>query len=425
MPSNEQAQIVIVGGGAAGLATAIFAAERLADARAGVVVVDGAKRLGAKILVSGGGRCNVTHRAVRPPDFNGHQVLVRNVLAALPVERTIAWFETLGVDLVEEETGKLFPASNTAQSVLDALLGRCRELGVDLRTGHRVSAVTRHNAGKSLVLEHQAGSIRARRVVLATGGRSLPRTGSDGGGWRIAESLGHTVTPTVPALVPLKLAPSFFHAELSGISCQVETTTRVDGKTVDRRNGSLLWTHFGVSGPVVMDASRFYALAENEGREATITCNFGFAPDAHQADRLLLQVASRAPKATVKSLLSKSLADRLAQSLCRHAGVDVATPAGQLAKEDRRRLAHTITALELPIVADRGWNHAEVTAGGIPLDEVSFKTMESRRCAGLYIVGEALDCDGRIGGFNFQWAWATGYIAGRAAAASLETGETG
>jgi len=424
MSSDSRADLVIVGGGAAGLATAIFAAEALEGAERRVVVLDGAKRLGAKILVSGGGRCNVTHREVSATDFNGRQVLVRNVIAALPVERTIAWFASLGVELVEEDSGKLFPVGNSARTVLEALTTRCMRLGVELRSDHRVSRIhsVQHATGESgFTVTTGSKSLEAGRVVLATGGRSLPRTGSDGGGWRIAEELGHSVTRTVPALVPLKLEDTFFHEALSGISCMVELTTRVGGRIVDRRSGSLLWTHFGVSGPVVMDASRFYTSAVDAGESVMMSCSFAPGRDAAEVERSLLQQAAAAPKAAVKTFLAKTLPERLAETLCRRAGVDARTPAGQLSKPDRRRLIGVLTQLPLPITGDRGWNHAEVTAGGIPLDEVNYRTMESRRAAGLYLVGEALDCDGRIGGFNFQWAWSTGYVAGRAAAAGLTT----
>ncbi|MBX3371162.1 MAG: aminoacetone oxidase family FAD-binding enzyme, partial [Nitrospira sp.] len=244
------ADICVIGAGAAGLAAGIFAAERQPALR--VELLDGATSVGAKILVSGGGRCNVTHDVVTPEDFFGTRHLVRNVLAAFPVKDTVAWFASLGVDLKREETGKLFPVTDKARTVLDALLRRSRELGVVLRPGHRVVSIERRNESQEggtenlsrFVIRHQHGETPACRIILATGGRSLPRTGSDGGGYELVRHLGHHVTPTVPALVALMLDEHCFHAELSGLSQEVEIQTLVEGRSVDRRRGSLLWTHF-------------------------------------------------------------------------------------------------------------------------------------------------------------------------------------
>jgi predicted Rossmann fold flavoprotein len=412
------ADIAIVGAGAAGLAAGIFAAEARATGSGGVLLLDGAKRIGAKILISGGGRCNVTHQEVRPRDFHGVPHVVRNILAAFPVAATIRWFESLGVALKREETGKLFPVSDKARTVLDALVDRCDQLGVQIRGGHRVRDVTPAGAG-GFRIRHAQGELLARRVIMATGGRSLPRTGSDGEGWTIVERLGHHVTATVPALVPQILDEGFFHAELAGISHPAELTTLVEGKAVDRRRGSLLWTHFGVSGPVVMDASRFWSMAQGAGRPVELHCNLWPGLGIEEADRRLLDRSTARPRLSLASLVAQDLPDRLAAALCRHSGVDPALPAGQLSKIGRRALARVLTALVLPVVRDRGWNFAEVTAGGVPLAEINFRTMESRVCPGLYLIGEMLDCDGRIGGFNFQWAWATGLLAGRSAAQSL------
>ena len=415
--------IAIVGAGAAGLAAAIFAAET-GQGRGGlrVLLVDGAKKIGAKILVSGGGRCNVTHERVTPDDFYGVPHLVRNILAAFGVDATVRWFASLGVELKREETGKLFPVTDRAETVLRALLERCHALGVEIHADHRVSGVTAvavRAEDPLFEIRHDRGDCRARRVILATGGRSLPRTGSDGQGWAMAQELGHFVTPTYPALVPLVLAPTMFHAELSGISHEVELTTIVDGKSRDQRSGSLLWTHFGISGPVVMDASRCWTKARGEDRRVELhAC---FMPDMNQEaiDRWIQGQRTVSPRRSIGALLATRLPERFAQSFCRHQGIAPTTSLGQLGREQRRRLTEGLARLTLPVLRDRGWNFAEVTAGGVPLKEIDYRTMESRKTPGLYLIGEMLDCDGRIGGFNFQWAWTTGYLAGRSAARSL------
>jgi len=413
---SQAADLAIVGGGAAGLAAAIFAAQAGGGKRR-IIVLDGARTLGAKILVSGGGRCNVTHDLVTPDDFNGSRNIVRNILAAFDAAATVRWFASLGVELKLEETGKLFPVSNSARTVLGALLGRCGELGVAILTGARVNSIT--TSGESFTIHFAGGALDSPRVILSTGGRSLPRSGSDGLGWEIVKSLGHSVTDTYPALVPLVLDPSMFHASVSGIAHEVELSTWADGKRIDRRTGSLLWTHFGISGPVVMDASRHWIIARETGHRTELRCNL-LPPDGfEQVERWLVAQAASRPRTSLASILSQRLPERVAIAILAHAKIDSATVLAQLSRDARRALVHALTALALPVAGPRGWNYAEVTAGGVPLTEIDYRTMQSRKAPGLYLAGEILDCDGRIGGFNFQWAWATGYLAGAAVARSL------
>ncbi len=434
--TEASVDLCVIGAGAAGLAAAIFSAEQ--GPHLTIELLDGAKNIGAKILVSGGGRCNVTHDVVTPADFFGTRHLVRNVLAAFSVQDTVAWFASIGVELKCEETGKLFPVTDKARTVLDALLARSRALGVVLRPGHRVTDITRLDSGAApetpgaarFVIRHGQGETFARRVILATGGRSLPRTGSDGSGYALARRVGHRVTPTVPALVALVLDDGCFHKGLSGLSQEVEVQTLVQGKPVDRRTGSLLWTHFGISGPVVMDASRFWCLARERGDTAEVYGNFLPGRTTDQARDWVLAQAAPNPRRSLMKMLAELLPERSAEALCRYVGADPQQACAQVSRAIRDRLLTALTRFRFPVVRDRGWNFAEVTAGGVPLEEINFRTMESKVAPGLYLVGEVLDCDGRIGGFNFQWAWATGRLAGRAAAVhpsigSSETGQNG
>jgi predicted Rossmann fold flavoprotein len=417
--ADDVVNVAVVGAGAAGLTGAIAAAETFAqDGNAGrVLLLDGAKQIGAKILVSGGGRCNVTHEVITPKDFFGNRNIIRNILAAFPVERTIAWFKSLSVDLKREPTGKLFPTTDDARTVLNALLDRARGVGVIIRTNHRVSEVTTSGAG--FMVRHSHGTTQATRVMLATGGLALPRTGSDGFGYRLARGFGHRVTPTVPALVPLVLDRSMFHATLSGLSHDVELTTLLDGREVDQRTGSLLWTHFGISGPVVMDASRFWTLARNGGAQVDLYGNFVPGRTSEALKEWFVAQAAEHPRRSLARILSILVPDRFAESLCRHCSCDPLELMAQVARHDRERVLSTLTRLRFPIERARGWNFAEVTAGGVPLEEINYRTMESKLVSGLYLVGEMLDCDGRIGGFNFQWAWTTGWLAGQSAARSV------
>ncbi len=410
---NESAELVIIGGGAAGLTTAIFAAQA-AGSGTKIIVLDGARSLGAKILVAGGGRCNVTHDGVSPADFNGSKNIVRNVLAAFSAKDSVDWFASLGVELKREETGKLFPVTDSARTVLNALLHRCAQLGVMLRPDHRVSSVSWFD--HRFTIEHTHGTIESHQVVLATGGKSLPKTGSDGMGWDLARCLGHEVTATHAALVPLVLDASMFHAQVAGISSEVELSTFAGGKRIDCRQGSMLWTHTGISGPVVMDASRHWVIAKDSGADPILQCNFLIGDTFDSVEKWLIHLSTKRPKALVTTVVAERLPARLAAAISSHATIPPAVTCGQLPRETRRLLVHALTALPLKVQQHRGWNYAEVTAGGVPLNEIDPRTMESRKCPSLYLVGEILDCDGRIGGFNFQWAWSTGHLAGVAAA---------
>jgi predicted Rossmann fold flavoprotein len=418
---DDRNDIAVVGAGAAGLSASIFSAEASAkgDRPQRIVLLDGVKTIGAKILVSGGGRCNVTHEVVIPIDFFGNRRIIKNVLAAFSVKQTIAWFASLGVTLKREETGKLFPVTNKARTILHALVDRCHELGVSIRPDHRVIDIE-SSAEAGFVLRHSQGTLHAKKVILATGGRSIPKSGSDGFGYDLACRLGHHVTATVPALVPLVLDDRMFHKTISGLSHHVELTTVVKGRKIDRRTGSMLWTHFGISGPVVMDMSRFWTLGHEQGETIEVYGNFLPGQTQEQAKSWLMEQVTNNPQRSLLKTWTQQIPEGFADALCSHVECDAKTAVAQLPRKNRDRLLDALTKFKFPITHDRGWNYAEVTAGGVPLEEINFRTMESKLVPGLYLVGEILDCDGRIGGFNFQWAWATGFVAGKAATATLD-----
>jgi hypothetical protein len=391
---------------------AIWAARSAPPGRR-VVLVDGARVLGAKILVSGGGRCNVTHHEVDETAFNGSTpAAIRKVLRRFDVAPTIAFFRELGVELKREETGKLFPVTDRARTVLDALLGAARAAGVVLRHPFRVTTVARES--EAFVLTSADGqTIRAPRAVLATGGRSLPKTGSDGGGYALAESLGHTLTARVfPGLVPLVVPTGHFVRALSGLSVPVAVEVRSGSgrKRVEMR-GSLLCTHFGLSGPAALDVSRHFLDARMDDAHARLIVRWLPEDTAESVDAALRGLGA----AGVAGFLGERLPERLARALCAAAGVDPATPGHRLSREHRRALAVAAAEMRVPVEGDRGYAFAEVTAGGVPLSELHLDTLRSRRCPGLSLCGEICDVDGRIGGFNFQWAWASGYVAGKSA----------
>ena len=407
-PLPATCDILIIGTGAAGLFAATWAGRAARDLGRplSIVAVDGAKKLGAKILVAGGGRCNVTHCQVNEADFAGSTPpAIRKVLRRFTADDAVAFFRDAGVELKREDTGKLFPVTDSARTVLDALVREAEAVGTLLMHPARVEAVD-HVDG----LFHattSAGPITAHRVILCTGGKSLPKSGSDGSGYRLAQGLGHSLTaPIVPALVPLLLPPGHWITTLSGLTLPAEVSLlAATGKRLTSFTGSTLCTHVGLSGPSVLDISRHWLIAKAADPTVQLALNWLPGRPAEEIDRLLVATQGRGPL----PFLREHLPDRLAKTLCEQAG---APTTGDLPREARKKLVHLLTATPLPLTGDRGFTAAEATAGGVPLTEVKLDTLESRLCPGLFFAGEVLDVDGRIGGFNFQWAWATGFIAG-------------
>jgi predicted Rossmann fold flavoprotein len=413
-PAIETADLVVVGAGAAGLATTLFAKRHATALR--VICVDGAARVGAKILVSGGSRCNVTNTEVTERDFwGGPPRVVRSVLRAFPAAKAVAWFAELGVPLHEEEDGKLFPDTNKARDVLDALLGAVRDAGAELHVGQRVTDVVRGEEG--FVVTTARGRYHANAVVLATGGRSLPKTGSDGTGYAFARALGHGFVETTPALAPLVLDGNH-HGSLAGVSHRVRLTLRADGDRAIDLDGALLWTHFGASGPVVLNASRHWHRAQVERRPVDVLLNLCPGERFESLETWLLDQAAERPRAQVATVLAARVPAAVADAWVARLDLDGVT-ISHLTRESRRGLIHALLATPLDVRDSRGYSFAEVTAGGIPLDEIDPARMESRCCPGLFLVGEILDVDGRLGGFNFQWAWSSAWVAGRAIASGV------
>jgi len=408
---SAEADITIVGAGAAGLATAAFIGQLKSVQN--VTLLDSAAKPGAKILISGGSRCNVTNVSISELDFwGGHRTAVRRILRALPVADTVEFFNRIGVHLHEEADGKLFPTSNRARDVLSALLGEVARVGVVLRSGWQVLDITR--IGNHFHLTTNRGLVNTARVVLATGGRSLPKSGSDGRGYALAAGLGHSLVTTTPGLAPLVFETNGKEPpQLSGVAHAAELTLWVDGKATTRLRGQLLWTHFGVSGPVALNMSRHWARARLSDGAVRLTLNCCPGMTFDQVDERLLTLVRERPRAAIATLLSSFLPAAIGAALAQRLAIDAATVASQLTRDARRQLAHALVEWPLPVADTRGYTYAEVTAGGVSLDEIDPSTMESRVCPGLHLVGEILDVDGRIGGFNFQWAWSTAYVAAR------------
>lgn len=390
---------------------AIFAAS--ADAE--TLLLERTPDGGRKILISGGGRCNVLPMHAAPGRFvtDSSPRLLTRILRSWPLPEQVRFFEKdLGVPLAEEpESGKLFPTSNKAREVRDALLRAARRRGVTVLADTLVTGVE-PRAGRWRVVREGAPPLEADAVVVATGGLSVPRSGSDGRLLPVLAALGHTVHDPYPALTPLTAPPGSPLAGLAGISLPVTLTARAPGRQA-RASGGFLFTHRGYSGPAVLDVSHVAVRSKTsaERERARILVRWSDRGEAEWTEALRAGSGR-----TVSSVLRGLLPGRLVAALAAAALVDPATPLSRLRREDRGRLVEILLGAPLPWSGDEGYEKAEVTGGGVALEEIDPVTMESRRAPGLFLCGEILDAFGPIGGHNFQWAWATGRAAGLGAA---------
>jgi predicted Rossmann fold flavoprotein len=411
--------IVVVGAGAAGLTAAIFAA----NTGRRVVLLERTRDGGRKILIAGGGRCNVLPSSLSPAQYitESSPNTLKKMLFSWPLPEQRRFFEqTLDIPLaLEQGTGKLFPVSNRARDVRDALVRRAERNGVEIRYSclfRDVEPFSAREAGEPSARRWRVltadGAMEASSVILATGGLSVPATGSDGTGLRVLERLGHTIHPTYPALTPLTATPPP-HAELAGVSLDVTLEApQARGRMVT--SGGFLFTHRGYSGPAVLNISHVAVRSRlRDGGRLPIFVRWSEL-DATAWDLELRGGGS----GLVAGHLRRRMPARLADALLQEAGIAADAALAGLRREDRSRLVAMLTRYELPWTGDEGYRKAEVTGGGVALGEVSLPAMESRLHRGLHICGELLDAFGPIGGYNFAWAWATGRAAGIGAAAA-------
>jgi hypothetical protein len=416
MAHPEIWEVIVIGAGAAGL----FAATRAAECGRRTLLLEKNERPGVKILMSGGTRCNITHntdaRGIveaygRPGKF------LHSALAGLGPREVVELIEAEGVATKIEETGKVFPVSDRAVDVLDALLARLRRSGAELALGRGVSELLRTEEG--FLLRTTRGDYLAPQIILTTGGQSYPGSGTTGDGYRFAANLGHTIAPLHPALTPITTDANWVR-ELTGLTIpdvavevvRTEALASRDRKAVlASARGSLLFAHFGLSGPVALDVSRAISGAENP-RALSLRCDFLPTIPATEVERLLQPEGGGGR--TVAQALNAHLPRRLAEALLQVAQIPADRRFAEVGKADRARWLDTVKRCPILASGTKGYGKAEVTAGGVSLAEVNGRTMESKLVPGLYLAGEVLDLDGPIGGYNFQAAFSTGWLAGSA-----------
>lgn len=403
--SSAPHDVLVVGAGPAGLFAATIAAQRGRR----VLLLEKNQKPGLKILISGGGRCNLT-TTKSGADLEAQYGpsrgrWLRHALRAFPPAALCDLIRAEGVALQEEDLDKIFPVSRRAADVLDALLALAARAGVEVRTAAPMLGVTWSADG--FVVDTPQGPVRAPRLVLATGGLSYPKTGATGDGYPVLRAAGHGLVPLVPALAPLAVDLPWVHA-LAGIVLKdaVLTLRARDGGVLVRRQRPTLFTHKGLSGPGPMDVSGF---VEEVGGGCRLELDLVPGVSAEALEAELVRAAQRDGSGAVHHVLPATLPERMRRTLTAEVG-----SLASLTRPARRQLVRDLKTLAIPVDRSLGFAHAEVTRGGVPLDEIDPRTMESRRVPGLFVCGELLDVDGPIGGFNFQAAFATARLAGLA-----------
>lgn len=391
--------IVVIGGGAAGLMTAFTAGRRGRRVR----VIEHANRCGKKILMSGGGRCNFTNTGTTPANFlSANPHFCKSALARYTPAHFIAMVERHGIAYHEKELGQLF-CDDSSKQIVAMLLAECAQAGVDVRTSCAVESVETLEAATEgaprFRITTSQGVVDAESLVVATGGLSIPSMGATGFGYALAKQFGHAVLPTRAGLVPLTQTgkPAEAMAELAGVALPV--TARC-GKTAF--SNAMLITHRGISGPSILQISNYWQPGD--------TLELDLLPGQDALETLAAFRASR-PDAQLRTVLGELLPKRFAERLCET--VFESRPMKQIDPKPMQRIAETLARFPLVCSGTEGYRTAEVTLGGVDTKDVSSSTMESRRVPGLHFVGEVLDVTGWLGGYNFQWAWASGHAAGQ------------
>ena len=400
----------MVGGGAAGMLAAIVAAE----AGERVTLLEGSGKLGRKILISGNGRCNLTNRAADDlRHYHGtHPRFVRSALDQFRLEETLAFFADLGIEFREEKRQRLFPVSDQAQAVVDLLADRMRCLGVRVETNAKVVDMGRAPNSSRFELRGAAGQCyTAARVILASGGVSLARLGADRSGMDLAVAMGHQLTELKPGLVPL-ISPEKYVARVQGLKVRAEVRVALKGGREAVDTDDLLFTKYGVSGFAILNLSA-RLVPELGAKRAVLRVNFfpGRSPEA--ISQLLKKRWQRHPHRSLALSFAGLLSSKLVRPLLDHLGFDAAQRVDQLGKGVRWQLAQCLTNWPIAVSGPRPFDYAEVTIGGVCTEDINPDTLESFLVPGLYFAGEMVDIHADLGGFNFQWAWASGVLAGR------------
>jgi len=409
---GKHKEVIIIGGGASGMVAAISAKRNGAS----VTILERNSRIGKKILATGNGRCNFTNLQIETACYHGRDPqFVFDAFSAFGVRETLDFFEELGIAYKVEDQGKVFPMSDQAASILDVLRYELQDLGVQIICDALVEKI--HSKQGRLEVEIADGTkFLGDSVIIATGGKAMPASGSDGKGYLLAESLGHAVVPIFPALVQLMLEGDFFQ-QIQGVKLVGRAELLHQQKILAQERGDLLFANYGISGPPILQISRKAGELLQAQKEAVLKIVLLEGRSREEVSQLLLNRWQNRPAKTIEFSLVGLINKRLIPVVLKEAGISqIRRPAEELSVQEREKIAQILTDWRFKVRGTKSWTSAQVTAGGVATEEIKQKTMASQIVPGLYFAGEIMDIDGQCGGFNLQWAWTSGYLAGQNAA---------
>lgn len=398
-------KVIVIGGGASGLMAAIHAAR----GKNKVTIIEQKDKLGKKILATGNGKCNYTNYHQTIDCYRGNDIEgAMQVYQSFDVDQTVAFFKELGI-YPKERNGYVYPNSGQAASVLDVLVLEAKRLGVTMVTNEKVESVKKIKNG--FMVKTSMNEYTSEHVIITCGGCASSKLGSDGSGYPIAKSLGHSIVKPLPALVQLKSNAKYLKT-ISGVRTEAEICLKANGKKLAQEKGEILFANYGISGIPVMQISRFASVALDEKRQVELVIDF--LPEIRYQELLedILGRLKYGKNRTAEELLIGLLNHKLIYILLKNVAIDPEMPSSKVKQEQWKKLANQMKAYSMNIVDTNGFENAQTCTGGIPLSEVDLSTMESKAIKGLYFAGEILDVDGTCGGYNLQWAWSSGYVAG-------------
>lgn len=411
MKQENDFDIIIIGGGPAGMMAAIMASESGKK----VALLDKNPSLGKKLLITGDGRCNLTHANLNNRElalvFGKEGDFLLSPLTHFGVKETMDFFNKLGVELKIELDGRVFPKSDKSITILQALLKKLKENKVSLLLNSEVIKIEKTGKLIKNITLANGEKITAQKYILTTGGKAYPITGSTGEGYTYAQKLGHTVIKPRAALVPVQVKEKWIK-NLSGLSFEdVRVSLLVGGKTIKKKEGDILFAHFGLTGPLILDMSREIGSAMAQGK-TKLLIDLYYKKNQEELETILQKLLEQKPKQELKNILSELVPIKIAPYLIYFAGLKENVIGSEINKEAREKIVKVIKRLEFNAVSLVGFDRAMATAGGVSLKEIDNKTMKSKLIENLYFAGEIINLDGPCGGYNLQMCWTTGYIAG-------------
>ena len=392
--------VIVIGGGAAGMAAAITAA----TLKNRVTILERAERLGRKLAVTGNGRCNLTNLNMSPEHYHGRRGFISSVLNSFNVEQTLSFFRGIGLITTSEPSGKVYPHSDQAGSVVDVLRFALSALNVNIITNCTVSEIA--VSGGGFKLKTSIGPFRASRLIVTCGGAAGAKAGGSRLGYQLLKGLGHSCTNLHPSLVQIKTENKYTRP-LRGVRADAAVTVQKRGSGIARSSGEVQFTDYGISGPAIFDVSRSITTG---GSGLTVNLDLMRKLDRHELNELIMSRLGSG--LTMENLLTGTLHNKLGRTVLSRLGYSLSAPVSQLSRNDVGEISNMIKNYELPVIGSLGMDAAQVTAGGIPVEEFDPVTLESRIVPGLFAAGEILDVDGDCGGYNLQWAWSSGHLAG-------------